>query len=152
MEQDGSDDPRRLIFHFLDGLPETIKLDVLAFVVILSTRAFPSDTSNQGMADAVTALLFDTRDIFATGAVVCVAAALDYTLEHAVAEAPETIGFIKAAAQQIPSLEGSVLRHPMRSRHYERALSDWRALRTTRLTAVQLRDFERSLLARMSIR
>ncbi len=86
MEHDRSDDPRRLIFDFLDGLPETIKLDVLAFVAILSARAFPSDTSNQGVADAVSALLFDTRDIFAIGAVICTAAAIDYTLEHTVGE------------------------------------------------------------------
>ena len=140
-------DPRKVIASFLSGLPTTIRTEALLFVILYAVGIDPPDDKNQ-FEDIVLNYLM-TDGIEAIGAVICVAAVIDFSLERFVSNLDGAEAAFKKMIDQFPqnrALEQAHLSFPLRQRHWEQALADWRNLRATKLTPQKLRDFEDSQL------
>jgi hypothetical protein len=140
-------DPRKIIAAFLSGLPVTIRTEALLFVILYAAGIDPPNDKNQFEGTVLNYLT--TSGIEAISAVICAAAVIDFSLERFVSKA----GFADAAFKKMrdqfpqnPALQQAHLSLPLRQRHWEQALAEWKTLRTTKLTPQKLRDFEDSQL------
>jgi hypothetical protein len=140
-------DPRKVIASFLSGLPTTIRTEALLFVILYAAGIDPPDDKNR--FEDIAQNYLTTSGIEAISAVICAAAVIDFSLERFVSKLDVAEAAFRKMRDQFPenrALEQAHLSFPLRQRHLEKALADWRNLRATKLTPQKLRDFEDSQL------
>jgi hypothetical protein len=136
-------DPRKVIASFLSGLPTTIRTEALLFVILYAVGIDPPDDKNQ--FEDVMLNYLSTSGIEAIGAVICAAAVIDHSLEGFVSKLDGAEAAFKKMRDQFPqnrALQQAHLSLPLRRRHWEQALAEWKLLRATKLSPQMLRDFE----------
>ena len=144
------DSPAHLIFKFLIELPDTIREEIISFVLfynrIISISGIP-DTS-QFNAQLKSFLLADDP-MHRTGAVVCAAAVVDFMLENWAKDAAETIRVLQIAAAQNDSsgLTHAALQAPLRARRVQKVFEVWKDLRAGPLAPAALWRYGDRLLA-----
>jgi hypothetical protein len=136
-------DPRKVIASFLSGLPQTIKPDVLGFVILyaIGVDVFPDKKD----FEAVVQNYLAASGIKAIRAVICSAAVIDHHLEGATSKLDVAEEATKILIGRQPgnlTLQQARLSFPLRKRHWEQALAEWKLLRATKLSPQMLRDFE----------
>ncbi|HTQ12421.1 MAG TPA: hypothetical protein VMH86_00995 [Rhizomicrobium sp.] len=140
-------DPRDMLMSFIESLPRTIRGEMLMFLqlyagggrVSLDDGRSPSHLREHLMAGGTAAV----------GRLLAALAAIDFSLETMVARAREAEPVLRRLAEDCSgsaAFRESYLSLPLRRRHGEQALSDWRRLRETALTTSALRAFEEEQL------
>ncbi|SRR6266446_7396973 len=143
-----NEDLPSLIFNFLASRPATIKADILLWIALYAAQAKLSAKPTASELEKVAEdYLLRSDEIGRIGSVICSTAVLDYVLENYVAEENQT----KSAIQSISALNEKLAlqlaaRAPLRARHFQQALAEWRDLRATVLTPQTIRDFEKRSL------
>jgi len=136
-------DPRALVLSYLTGLPTTIRTEALLFVIIYAIGiALPE---NSGEFENVVRDYLMRPGLRGVGAVLCTAAAIDYSFEGLVSKLGRTDRVLKIMAHKHPNFPPeSRLSLPLRGKHWEQAWASWKLLRKTQLTPQKLQDFEDS--------
>ena len=138
------------IYEFACNLPQTIRPDILAFVVVYATGKF--NEGGDALLRLKTFLSPRMSGLSRFGATLCTIAALDYVLQRAVSTARQCRPMLYALAEQIPELDAVVLGHPLRERHFLQALDDWEKMRRDIITYHTLEDFEDRCLRAPTLR
>jgi hypothetical protein len=128
------------IYEFACKLPQTIRPDILAFVVVYATGKF--NEGDDVLLRLKTFLSPRMSGLSRFGATLCTIAALDYVLQRAASTTRQCRPMLHALAEQIPELDAVVLGHPFRERHFSQALDDWKKIRRDLITPQTLEDFE----------
>ena len=142
------------IFGFVSGLPQTIRNDILLFVVMYSGCAPAAQIERDPDQDFVELmrqfLLRQPSDIDTIGAVLRTIAALDFVIPRAVETSRRTEAIAAKLADKFPEkIERIRMGLPLRQRHYDQVMADWRDLRANSITARTLLDFEDSRLGKI---
>ena len=146
-------DPRKLIASFLRDLPITIQTEMLLFVILYAVRIDPPNDKNDFENVVLNYLM--TTGIDSISAVICAVAVIHHSLEGIVLKLDGAESAFRKMRDQYPhnrALQQAQLSLPMRQRHWEQALADWRNLRVTKLTPQKLRGFEDSQLTPLARR
>jgi hypothetical protein len=128
------------IYEFACNLPQTIRPDILAFVVVYATGKF--NEGDDALLRLKSFLPPRMSGLSRFGATLCTIAAFDYVLQRAASTARQCRPMLHAIAEQIPELDAVVLGHPLRERHFSQALDDWKKIRRDLITPQTLEDFE----------
>jgi hypothetical protein len=140
-------DPRKIIVSFLSGLPQTIKTEVLMFVILYAVGVdMPADKND---FETVVQNYLTTSGIAAIRAVICSAAVIDHVLGGIVSNLDRSEATFKTMLNRYPKnlpLQQAALSFPLRKRHWEQTLAEWKLLRSTKLAPRKLQDFEDSQL------
>jgi hypothetical protein len=133
-----------LIFDFLADLPKTIQADTLFWIPLYGSKTNMKDASTrEDILKLTKDYLTEQRSEIETFAASLISIAiLDHRLEANVADASKNEVMIRAAADALPKAQGVLAGLPLRRRHFEKALTDWRTIRSTSITAKDIRDFE----------
>jgi hypothetical protein len=149
MDADDAPDIPDILFHFLSRLPQTIRADVLSFVVLYAMDD-PGDVDAHSL-DRLGGCLAEPPGPKLFSAVLRIVATVDHVLTRIPGGAQDEVMLRQYADRATPQLaaliEKIVLGLPIRRRHCKTALSDWVRLRATAITAQTLRDFEDRCLA-----
>jgi len=143
------DDPRAVIFSFLDGLPQTIRTEALLFVVMYAMESGiykigsskPKDANDFSKEVEAYLMRSGTAGI---SAVICAIAAIDLSFENLVSKLDQAEADLAMLTDRDPEnlgFEQLRLSLPMRRRRWEQAWSTWNDLRTTKLAPQRLRGF-----------
>ena len=139
-------DPRQTLISFLHSLPQTIRTEALLFIILYAMQIDPPDDTG-ALEGTVINYLMKPSAIGSIGAVICAIAVIDHSLEGLVGDLSRAESALKALPNRSPRLQQALLSFPLRKRHWEQALAEWEALRATKLTPRNLREFEDSQLA-----
>ena len=128
-------DPRRAIFSFLDGLPQTIRTEALLFVIMYAMESVvPEDLGD--FAREVKSYLMRPGTP-GVSAVICAVAAIDHSFEGVISKLDRDEYLLAALTNRDPTNLGfqhSLLSLPMRRQHWKQAWSMWKSLRTSTLS------------------
>jgi len=138
------------IYEFACKLPQTIRPDILVFVVVYATGKF--NEGDDMLLRLKTFLSPRMSGPSRFGATLCAIAALDYVLQRAASTARDCHPMLHTLAEQFPELGAVVLGHPLRARHFSQALDDWKEIRRDLITPQTLEDFEDKCLRPPTLR
>ena len=141
MPATSSSDLREALMAFFEGLPSSIKKDVVALVLAYAFHDAPVSTSADFHA-ILKAKMNRSWPKGAVGAVISVAAVTDYVLDNFVLDAGKQKAAIERAAQTDPAFEAVRLESDVREREFRNARSDFDALKDSVLTFRAIREFE----------
>jgi len=141
------DDLRAVVVEFLLSLPTTIRTEMLLFVTMYTMDFdLPAAPEENDKFETLVRDYLMVPGIRGFGALLCVIAIIDYSLGALARKLPRAEADLKAVERKHPDFpKESGLSFPLRRRHWEQARADWLKLRSTRLTAERLQDFDESL-------
>ena len=151
MTAETDEDLDEVVFTFLSGLPDTIRDDVLMFVLL-----YAFDSISDGKVDNISELTKhlatpDTMRRF--GATVRTVMVTDFVLRRisrTISDPKAREKFADDITKDAPELlhifQKVSLRQPMRDRHFVDSLVSWNTLRASQLSHQSLMDFENRCL------
>jgi hypothetical protein len=138
-------DVAETIFHFLEGLPTTIRPDILLFVMMYGLDI--CETNADVFLPNIREALLGTRGMKRMSATIRVVGATDHVLYRATVNIRRAKTTMEAAFSPGDSQrERFSAGQPLRKRHYDKAFADWTKLRTTLINREGLADYEDYLL------
>ena len=148
------DDPPDLaeaIIEFAESLPATIRADILCFVLIYGINFSDITAEDSNLLPALKESLRMSDALSKMGTVLRFIGIFDHVLWRASRLAPLTKSKTQMLAAKMPAKYSSILERvmaaePLRTKHFERAWSDWSRLRGSLLTPDMLVYYESSLL------
>ena len=152
-----SDDDRpnlaKFIHEFLTSLPDTIRSDILAVVVIYGCDGELGQPEE--LEEAIRKELLDRRGMRRFGAVLRVRAAADFALMHRVTMAhrnqanPPMIPYEMQVSEAVRrSIETMQLRGPLMIRHLEDAQRRWNAFCERHMNPLDLIEYQERIMRR----
>jgi len=139
-------DLAEIIARFVESLPSTISADVLVFVLMYAFDEDPRELAKfvPNIRDKLTKV-GGMKRMSATLRTVA-------SLDHILSRSATNIRRAKIEMQNAPLLRREIVErflagHPLRQKHYDKALADWSKLRATRISHQSLLDYEDNLLS-----
>lgn len=146
MNSESPPDLAQEIVTFLESLPATISTEVLLFVMLYALDDDSSARDPSTFLPKLREALVRTGGLKRMSATIRTVAAIDYVLARS-AEKIRTAEVIMKSASLRQELRDRLLAgYPLRQKHYDKVLDDWRKIRTTRITHQDLSDYEDRLL------
>jgi hypothetical protein len=137
-------------YEFASRLPQTIRSDILIFVVIYATGEFYK--GDDLLLRLKNFLLSHPFGLSRFGATLRAISAFDFVIQRAANRAKQAQPMLQSLPEQFPSLSSVALQHPLRKSHFLQALEDWEKIRRDLITPHTLRDFEDRCLKVQSLR
>jgi hypothetical protein len=133
------------IIRFIESMPTTIRADILVFVLMYA--ADEASMESETFLPKIRETLTKAGGMKRMGATLRTIAALDYLLPRAA----KNIRRAKFLIENSPQLKQELVDRfsagqPLRQRHYDVALANWKRLRTTLITHQSLSEYEDILL------
>jgi hypothetical protein len=144
--------PAEAAVDFLCGLPDTIRNDILVFVLLFAADLQPGKEID--FRDEIKTRLGETAGLRHFALVLRLVGATDYVLQRQltvtrinVARLPQIAQTFLGDERLSKHFEQMKLGEPLKRRHVEAAYHSWQALRASSLSNQNLMDFEHSLLS-----
>ena len=144
-----ADDPRVLLQDFLDKLPASIKDGLTSSIAIFYSGSHGQNITMEQSKLIIKNALQDEEDIFSVPRKLSfLCASIDHVLTRS-SVAGENI--LKRAAEKTDNkqLRAAVLSEPLREKHSQHVRAEWAKLRSSRLSAQKIVDFEYILLRKL---
>lgn len=136
------DDPRNLIFSYLNDLPRTVRPEAMLFVICYATGG---QTRNPEKFEAdLRDFLLGRSGIAAIRSVICATAAIDFAFVNLLPKLESADTSLRILIERDPNnlaFQQSRLSLPLRRRHWEQACADWQNLRNSKLSPQKIQDF-----------
>lgn len=145
------EDPADVISEFLCGLPDTIRNEVLLFVLLYAIDLSPDKTTD--FREEIKKHLSEKKGLKRLGSVIRLIGATDFVLERAAVVSQINDRRLSQLARSLEDnrkisevLQRMTLGQRLTRRHTEAAHRRWRELRASALSAQSLMDFENIVL------
>jgi len=148
-------DISEIVIRFLETLPSTIRneifLSVLGYALDMDEVEAESELGHEGLLPAIIESIRSVRGARPINAIIRIVAATDYSLERIAHKIRQSEILIRNAPSTHPGLlrpelcDRLLTTFPMRRKHADAALSEWKKLRSTSITQQTLSNYEDAL-------
>lgn len=137
-------DPRLVIFDFLKNLPDTIRTEELAFILLYGTGHCSPEESDNFISLIEQYLM--RPGYRGVGAVICAMAIIDRRFGQSTEKLEKAQWTLKNLSNDMIFSQDVLSSLPLKKEHYSQAMERWKTLKEGPLAENNIRDYERNPL------